>query len=111
MKVDKIIDKYITEEFKKPWEKGAAAYYEIDNFKELVKGFKGFKKMQGFILSDKGVEKLKPKCDGCGEIITTKGGNRGEYEPRTKKYVIYHYKCAWENIFKAISDLGHKLGY
>ena len=109
--IDKTIDKYLSETFKKPWEKGAAAYYEIDNFKELTKGFKGFKKLQMFILSDGGVEKLKPVCDSCKKVITVNDGNRGEYQPSSKKYVIFHYYCAWENILNDINKLGHKLGF
>lgn len=106
-KIDKLLQ--LSEGFRKPWEKDAAAYAEADSFDDVRKGFKRARKRQMFILSDKGVEKIKPKCTQCGKLITVKDGNRGEYFPQNKKIAIMHYYCAWDSIFKDLAKLADKL--
>lgn len=88
--------------FRKPWEDGnRGAYHLLDSWADLA-GFKRCRKVQSFILSDEGVEKIAPKCNVCKKTITVKGGNRAEYFPKTKRVRIMHYECAWSSLFADI---------
>ena len=72
------------------------AYDRFDSQDEVPVHYARRRKIQDFILSDEGVLRESPRCSLCGEPITIERGNRGEYDPKTKTMVLFHYDCAWK---------------
>lgn len=88
------MNKTNTPGFRKARSKGNRYAYDVaDSLDAALAAYSRCRTSQSFILSDEGIE--GHSCDGCGEPLTVKRGNRCEYDPRTRKVTMHHYECAW----------------
>jgi len=91
----------------------AGAYDGFDSISEPVKHYKRCRVVKHFVLSYSGVQKENPVCIICGrpllspppgEKVTRTGhyGNRCQYQPRTKRTAVMHYRCAWSSLLQNV---------
>ena len=87
------------------------AYARVDDLTRIAEGFKRCRRAQYFIASDEALERTATDCAVCGKPVETpcKDGNRGIYHPRSKRYVVAHYVCAWTDLLGKIAEYGRRV--
>lgn len=79
-----------------PWKEGNAAYPLVY---DVVQFCKRKRNRQSVILAQ---NYFPCACSHCGKTIFCTDPNRADIFPHSKKFRVYHYKCAWEQVFNTI---------
>ncbi len=101
--------------FRRPWEDGAAAYFQAESFAAAIEGFKRKRKPVLFHMPNSG-EAGDFTCDHCGHLLRDPAEGNPHlkpninsswyYDPKRKAVVGgVHYEYSWSRIFNAILKL------
>lgn len=100
---------------RKPWQNGAKAYHQAESLQDAETFFgKRYRKRQYFILDEDSPDIQTKNCAICkmplngppkGETKITPGATYGEYSPKYKKAVAYHYICGWTHTLNALFSM------
>jgi len=90
----------------KPWTgDNRTAYDRIDDLTTVVADYKGCRRAQHFIATPGALEARPTKCPTCTAQVKPEDGNRGIYDPKSKRFVVQHYACAWESLLTTIAKI------
>jgi hypothetical protein len=86
-------------------------YDQFDSLAAAKRHYRRCRTRKDFILTEKALKRIDPVCVRCRRRLSEDQaedgyrGNRCVYLPQTKRVVVLHYVCAWENVLGAVFSI------
>lgn len=74
----------------------------FDSENEVKTHFARCRKIVGFTFSKDALARKEHVCCHCNNRINPEDGHRGKFNPKTKKFLHMHYRCAWQTLLSDV---------